>query len=291
MAMQGYDAMPVSRQEPIVLKAAVSFLLCMTAFTALRSVAAADPNAEVDALWTTYGFTSPQNAYGPWNAQELRTRFHLGRNAPGVDLINQNDANAVDPQHGQYVVVDDYYQIHNGFFAYAAVGAGSGNTFPLRSAYGEVDLQVLRSSPLLIGAGADVTSSADGTVQRYFSIGPTYYFNGGDVTLRYLPTASSNNANGASGLFALQLGAESIRSTVLTVQYGNSPPFLARGGALALGTGERAVNVDLTFKRPLRRNLGLIYGLDFAHVVDAASGDAVYIRRGVSLGLVWFSTP
>lgn len=248
----------------------------------------ADPGAEADFLWSTYGFTSPGNAYGQRNAQELRARLHLASDSPGIDVLNQNDANPAFPQHGQYITIDDYHQFRDGSFGYLSLGAGSGNSVPLHNLYAEMDLKVLRSTPLVFGLGGDVTSSSDGVVERYLSVGPTYYFNGGDVTLRYMPTSVSNGTASSSGEFSLELGPNSRRSMLLLVQYGNSPPFLAQNGIIVAGVSQRAVDVDLVLKNRIRGNLRILCGFDFTHVVDAANGNPMYTRRGLSLGVERF---
>src|ERR1700722_34680 len=139
----------------------------------------ADPVAQADLLWSTYNFTSPGDAYGARNSQELRTRFPLVSDSPGIDVLNQNDANRVSPEHGRYIVVDDYHQFKGGSFGYLSLGAGSGNTVPLHNLYAEADLKVLRSAPLVLGLGGDVTTNANGVVERYVSVGPTFYFKNG----------------------------------------------------------------------------------------------------------------
>ncbi len=280
----------MDRRFPIAFpraRLAAAFMACCTIVGVACSAASAAPTIDVDALWRAFNFSSPQNAYGAWNSQEVRARGYFGGDSPGFDLTNQAEANGIAPAHGQYAVFDDYHQFRKGLFAYAALGAGSGNIFPLHSAYAEIDAQLLPATPLVFGVGGDV-STAGGIVNRYLSLGPTLYFRGGNATLRYIPSASSNNSTGAAGLFTLQLGTELINTAILNVQFGNSPPFLQQAGNVALlSTGERAFDVAFTAKRRLHRDIGVIYGLEYTHIETASTGAPVYVRRGALLGLTW----
>jgi hypothetical protein len=244
--------------------------------------------AAMDLLLSTYNFASPGNVYGPRDAQEMRARFPLTSDSPGIDVLNQNDANPIAAQHGRYIVVDDYHQFRGGSFGYLSLGAGSGNTVPLHNFYAEADFKISRSLPLVFGFGGDVTSSANGVVERYLSVGPTFYFKNGDTTLRFMPTSIAGSSPAPSGEFSFELGPNSPRGMLLTAQYGGAPPFLVQEGALATGGGQRAVDINLSLRNRIRGNVGIVCGFDYTHVADARSGNLIYTRRGFTIGAVRF---
>ncbi|HVS46222.1 MAG TPA: YaiO family outer membrane beta-barrel protein [Verrucomicrobiae bacterium] len=260
-----------------------SFLAFTFALTVLYAVPAlADqPATTVDLSASSVGF-SPGSIYGPWQYVTLVARGVAGANdKPGITLVTRTDRD-LDYGSGSTVVVDDYHQFSPRLSAYASVQLSSGNLFPTRGAFLELDPVV--ATGLVAGFGYGVLATPDGLSQRYASIGPTLYFPHGNATLRYLPTWTLGQVFVSALYGNLSLGDEGRAVTSLTLQDGVEPAFDVNDPTSARRFQERTFVANLDYKRWLTPRLGYDLGVEYGHQVDRITGADVYTRRGFTLG-------
>jgi YaiO family outer membrane protein len=240
---------------------------------------------EWEIIDTASGFTSPGNVYGPWNNITLSDREKIGNDKPGIALIEQADGDRLGPTHGLEVALDDYHDWTPKFFTYAAVGVSSGNLFPTRSAYLEGDAKFGKDGATVMGFGGGVVVNPNGVVQNYLNMGPSWYHNNFNVTLRWLPSFTSGRMGTSTGILTAAAGAEGVSITTLTLLAGNQPPNGVFATTLPNQFDQRALLGSIDFKHWLSRKGGYEAAVALERLTNSASGSVTYIRRALSLGV------
>jgi len=231
------------------------------------------------------GFTSPGNVYGPWNSVTLSDREKIGNDKPGIAIVQQNDSDSPHPTHSLETVLDDYHDWSPKFFTYAAVGVSSGDLLPTRSAYLEGDAKLGTLGATVMGFGAGTVVNPNGVVQNYLNMGPSWYHNNMNVTLRWLPSFTTGRMGTSTALFTIANGAEGVSVTTLTLLAGNQPPNGFVVVALPNQIGQRALLGSLDFKHWLNRKGGYDVGIELERLTNSASGNMIYVRRALSVGV------
>jgi YaiO family outer membrane protein len=232
------------------------------------------------------GFTSPGNLYGPWNAITLSDREKIGNDKPGISIVQETNSDSGGPTHGLEVVLDDYHDWSPKFFTYGAVGVSSGNLLPTRSAYLEGDAKLGQLGATVIGFGAGTVVNPNGVVQNYLNMGPTWYHNNLNVTLRWLPAFTSGRMGTSTGLLTVANGAVGVTITTLTLLAGNQPPNgIVIATTLPNQIGQRALLAGVDVKHWLSKKGGYDVGIQMERLTNSASGNMIYIRRALSLGV------
>jgi YaiO family outer membrane protein len=234
---------------------------------------------------TVSGFTSPGNVYGPWNAITLSDREQIGKDKPGISIVDQTDSDSGGPTHGLEVVLDDYHDWSPKFFTYAAVGVSAGNVLPTRSAYLEGDVKFGQLGATVMGFGAGTVVNPNGVVQNYLNLGPSWYHNNFNVTLRWLPSFTSGRMGTSTGILTAANGAEGVTITTLTLLAGDAPPNGVFTTTLPNQIGQRALMAGIDVKHWLSRKGGYDVGVSIGRLTDSTSGNMIYIRRALSLGI------
>jgi YaiO family outer membrane protein len=240
---------------------------------------------ELDLTGSLSSFSSPGNLYGPWRSVTLSDREQIGKDKPGLSLVDRADADAGGPTHGLGAVLDDYHDWSSKFFSYVAVGVSSGNLLPTRSVYLEGDAKFGPLLALVVGAGAGVTVNPDGTIQRYFNVGPTWYHGNMNVTLRWLPSFTNGRMGASSVLLTLANGAEGKTVTTLTLLGGNQPPNGIVVAEVAAGLGQRVLLGGISVKHWLSPKSGYTVGLELERLTNSTTGNEIYLRRGLDVGI------
>lgn len=286
----------------------------------LPSVPQAVPNLAIRPRQTRVGeltianrfdaFSSPGQAYGPWQTQLLEYQWQAGkRDIPSFTLLNRNDRdrNAFGqpvPSHSTAVYLDDYHNWSKSFFTYVQVMTSNGNILPNRLLYVEADQKFLRARNLVFAVGGSTYANPDGSTTRSLSIGPTLYERSMVYTVRYLPAAVSgsfsgfdNNGLPVSGTMksygsGLELVAAYNRpgSNQITATYlaGNQPGILVGtlGALPAQFTNiQRIGELDLTVKHWYRKDFGFIVGATFSSHAMQSTGAKIYNGNAFTAGL------
>ncbi|MHB8231138.1 MAG: YaiO family outer membrane beta-barrel protein [Vulcanimicrobiaceae bacterium] len=261
---------------------AVAIVLAFVCFAASMAYADDPPAATVDVSATTLVF-SPQATYGPWQFDTVAYRAVSGNDKPGLSFTARSDRNGPSLDNGRFYVLDDYHQLSGRAFLYGAVQIGDGNVFPSTGAFLEGDMSV--APRFAVGAGGGMYHYANGLMQRYLSVGPTYYFPHGTATVRYLPIWTQGQVAASAILANVSVGDPGRTVTSLTVQSGVQPVFVVNDPTIASRFADRGVTVDLAIKHWMNPRLGFDVGLDYGTESDRNSGAVVYRRRGVTLGI------
>jgi YaiO family outer membrane protein len=255
-----------------------------TAAAILCVIPVAAAAGEVDLTGSLSGFTSATGV-GPWRFVTLTDTEAIGNDKPGIAVVDRADADTGAAGHSLGIVLDDYHDWSSRFFTYVALGTAAGTELPTRNAYVEGDIKLGRSMATVAGAGAGVVVNPDGTVQNYFNLGPTWYHNNFNATLRWLPSFSSGRLGASSGLLTLANGATGTTVTTLTLLAGSEPPYGIATIASEVATGERVLFAGIDVKHWVNARGGYHVGIEIERLNDNASGDLLYVRRAVNVGI------
>jgi YaiO family outer membrane protein len=240
---------------------------------------------ELDLTGDWSGFSSPGNIYGPWDTWTGTYRWVAGPDTPSVTLVTRDDHDILAPTHSDGTVLDDYHTWSPRFFTYAALGLSAGTVLPNRSFYVEGDEKVGRNLTTVLGGGLGVVVNPNGVVQRYLNVGPTFYANNFNVTLRYLQTFTTSRTGAGTGILTFQAGQTGKTIATLTLLAGDEPPNGLAVPSQPAVFGERAVSVGLEVKHWIGLKGGILAGVGVARLNDQMSGNTIYAQRGVTLGI------
>jgi YaiO family outer membrane protein len=261
-----------------------SRLVLTAALVVLLIAPQAARSGELDLTGSLSSFTSPSGV-GPWSNVTLTDRETLANDTPGLALIEQVDGDAVAPMHGLGFVLDDYHTWSPRFFTYAAFGMASGSALATRNGYLEGDMKFGPALATVIGLGAGTVVNADGTVQNYLNIGPTWYHNNFNVTLRWLPSFTSGRAGASTGILTLANGAVGTTVSTLTLLGGSNPPYGVVSNSAPFGIGERVLFAGLDVKHWVNPRSGYHVGIELEHLSDSTTGNLLYLRRSLNVGV------
>jgi len=246
---------------------------------------------QLDVSGDLSGFTSPGNVYGPWRYGTISYRDRLGKDSPGLTLVDRSDADRLNPTHSLAATLDDYHDWSKKFFTYAAVSASAGNVLPTRSLYLEGDVKLGKALTTVIGLGAGVVVNPDGVVQRYINVGPSVYYGNSNLTLRWLPTFTNGRSGTSSAILSFQNGQQGHFVTTANLIVGSQPP----GGIAALNTplnfGQRALAGDVAIRKWTSSRGGFTLGVGAERLSDRTTGNLIYARRSIDVGIFRITGP
>lgn len=248
----------------------------------LSASAGYPPQSELSLTGNAYDFTSPRSALGTWAGEQAQFRSWDGPDTIDLDVANRVDANVPRMTAGSEAVLDDYHDWSDAFSTYAAFGIGDA-PFANGSAYLESDFRMLASRRLMLGIGGGETHIAGSSSDRYVSIGPTYYWPGVDVSLRFIPTYGPRQRKSTALLAAVTAGELGRATTTMIVRSGVEDPVYGAGLSPTL-PGVDSFNFQLDYKRWLSAHGGFSAGLGIAHLTDVDPSGLIYVQRGVNLG-------
>jgi YaiO family outer membrane protein len=263
----------------------VKFLAVFLAALCVLALPAAVRAGELDLTGDLSSFTSPGNLNGPWQTLTGTYRWEAGADTPGVALVTRSDDDRLAPTHSDGAVFDDYHTWSTRFFTYAAVGLSAGNILPNRSFYVEGDEKVGHNLTTVLGGGIGVVVNPNGPVQRYINVGPTFYAANFNVTLRYLQTFTTGRTGDGTVLATFQTGQTGKTISTLTLLAGDQPPNGIADSSQPIAFGQRTVLAGLNVKHWIGTKGGIIAGVDIERLNDRMSGNTLYVRRGVELGV------
>jgi YaiO family outer membrane protein len=241
---------------------------------------------ELDLTGDLSGFTSPGTVYGPWDTLTGTYRWVAGVDTPSVTVLTRVDHDQLAPTHSFGTVVDDYHTWSPRFFTYAALGLAAGTVLPNRSLYLEGDQKLGRNLATVFGAGVGVVVNPNGLVQRYVNVGPTWYWNNFNVTLRYLQTFTTGRVGSGTVLATIQAGQTGKTISTLTLLAGNQPPNgVAAVTVQPVAFGQRTVLAGFEVKHWIGANGGILAGVQVERLNDRLTGNMLYARRGITLGV------
>ncbi|MGH7727285.1 MAG: hypothetical protein ACREM2_00625 [Vulcanimicrobiaceae bacterium] len=233
------------------------------------------------------GFTNDGGLYGPWYVQTLGARTHVGHDLPGIDLVFRQDHDPIGPSSGQELVLDDYRDWTPSFFSYGQVTTGGGPVFPTRSAYLEGDEKLGSRKQYALGAGAGIIDNADGVIQRYLSLGPSYYWPTGNALFRWVPSWTQGVEGDGAITFSALHGRNGQATQSIELITGAQPPFL--NSATIVLPGARTVQVTLDLHQWVAPLFGVELGAEYQHLYNRTGGATIYVRRAFTLGLFYGS--
>jgi YaiO family outer membrane protein len=262
----------------------VKYAVCLLVTFAMLSPVVARAG-ELDLTGSLSAFSSPDTLYGPWSSLSTTYRWNAGADTPSLTFVTRADADRLAPTHGDGITVDDYHDWSPRFFTYAALGTAGGNVLPTRTLYVEGDRKFGYELDTVLGGGVGVVVNPNGLVQRYLNVGPSFYASGFNITLRYLQTFTSGRTGTGTAIGTLQAGKTGKTLSTLTLLAGDQPPNGFFEPAQSALFGQRALLAGLTVKHWTSGAGGWIAGLEFERLTDRGSGDPLYARRGLTVGI------
>ncbi|HEV8020891.1 MAG TPA: YaiO family outer membrane beta-barrel protein [Candidatus Lustribacter sp.] len=239
---------------------------------------------ELDLTGSLSNFTSP-TPLGPWGNVTLTDREVLRYDTPGLALVDQIDGGGVGATHSLGFVLDDYHTFSPRFFVYAAFGLANGAALPTHNAYLEGDMKFGAALQTVIGLGAGTVLNPDGTVQNYLNVGPTWYHNNFNVTLRWLPSFTAGRSGASTGIVTLADGEAGKTVSTLTLLGGSSPPYGIVTLQAPSAIGQRVLFAGIDVKHWVNPKGGFHVGFEYQHLTDATTGNVLYVQRTVVLGV------
>jgi len=262
----------------------ISRLICAVALVAIASMPAAARAGEVDLTGSLSSFTS-STGVGPWTNVTLTDRETFRNDTPSLALIDQANSDRVAPTHSLGFVIDDYHTWSPRFYMYAAVGLANGDALPTHSAYLEGDLKFGRDLATVVGLGVGTALNPDGTVQTYINVGPTWYHNNMNVTLRWLPSWTYGRSGTSTGILTWENGAVGTTVTTLTLLGGGLPPYGVVSVITPYTPGQSVMFAGIDVKHWVNPKGGLHLGVDVERLNDSATGGLIYDRVAINLGI------
>jgi YaiO family outer membrane protein len=259
---------------------ALLILLCGAGLLPVAAVA-----GELDLTGALSSLSSPGEIYGPWQSLSGTYRWQTGPDTPSVTLVTRSDDDRLAPTHGDGIVIDDYHDWNPRVFTYVAAGTAAGNLLPTRSLYAEGDRKFGHALDTVMGAGLGVVVNPNGVVQRYINVGPSFYAANFNVTLRYLQTFTTGRVGTGTAIATIQAGQTGKTISTLTLLGGDQPPNGVVAPAQTAAFGQRAVLASFGIKHWTGPNGGYTLGIEVERLNDRASGNTLYARRGLDIGV------
>ena len=202
---------------------------------------------ELDLTGDLSGFTSPGNVYGPWQTLTGTYRWVAGPDTPGVTLVTR--AIAINsPRRTATVWCSTITTPGRRAFSPMPRGASRPETCCRTAASTSKAMRKSGSTTTVLGGGIGVVVNPDGPVQRYINVGPTFYANNFNITLRYLQTFTTGRTAAGTALMTVQSGQTGKTVSTLTLLAGDQPPNgIAEASQIAV-FGQRTVLAGFSVK-------------------------------------------
>ncbi len=252
--------------------------------------ALADDYSRLDLDATAIGFTSPGNAYGPWQFQNLRYVFI----APGSGSINfefshQTNKDVNNPQNGYYFALGATKDFGPNLYGFINIGSGTANPYAKSLLHVELAYKIPSDRRWQIDGSEDFVGYQSGQNLRQTMIGPNYISRTVAVQLRYLVQANSGAAT-QSGAYAALDVTPTIRSKYTVTGLWGPQQYLTQIGALPLTlANDYGQTYTLGTEQQLGRTgsagqtLGIrVFGF-YSHL-NQTNGSPLYIGRGITVG-------
>jgi len=230
---------------------------------------------ELDLGSSLSGFSSPQNVYGPWRSLTTAYRWNWGPDTPSVTFTTRADVDRLAPTHSNGLNLDDYHDWSRRFFTYCSLSVAGGTVLPTRSIYVEGDGKLGRERKLVIGGGFGSVVNPNQVVQRYVNVGPAFYGTG----------FKTGRTGTGTGIAVIQAGHSGKTISTLTLLAGDQPPNGIVAPAQSAAFGQRALFAGFGVKHWTSAVGGFVARFEFERLNDRATGDSLYARRGLHIGI------
>jgi YaiO family outer membrane protein len=268
-----------------------AIIILIASLLGSTGVALADNYSRFELDNTSIGFSSPGNAYGPWIFQNARYVWVMpGQGAINFEISHQADGDVHFPTHGDYFAAGITHDFTSRFYGNLNFGYGTSNPYARTDVHVEAAYKTTPDMRLIMDASEDFVSYYSNQTLQQLSVGPTYYYNGGDVQIRYLLAANSNAQTKSGASVALDIVPDrhskySITGLFGPQQYQTSIPGLPL--SLANYTGQTyTLGGEWQIGRTMPHGLrwGLKAGGFLSQINQAKTGAQVYTGRGFTFG-------
>lgn len=272
--------------------ARISFCAALAGAIAIlpAAPAIADDYSRLEFDATAVGFTSPGNAYGPWQFQNLRYVFVApGDGSLNFEFSHQTDKDVGDPQNGYYLAIGATKDFGPNLYGYINIGSGTANPYAKSLLHVELAYKIPDDRRWQIDGSEDFVGYQSGQTLRQTMIGPNYISRMLAVQARYLVQANSGAAT-ESGAYAAVDVTPTFRSKYTVTGLWGPQQYLTQIGALPLTLANYyGQTYTLGTEQQLGRTSGAgqrlgvrVFGF-YSHL-NQSNGAPLYIGRGLTAG-------
>jgi YaiO family outer membrane protein len=258
-----------------------ALLLLLSATT---TVCAAD-FTEISLTQTALGFSSDNNAYGPWHLNSLAVLHGTFEATYGAEIDYGSVHDGQLSGQGTFAGVNYTRNWSDEFYSFVAVGAGTANPYPTLSAYAEANFKMLRSRRLVLSVGFGTNHYGSGFGETFVSVGGEYYWPQFVAGVRAVITTNTSSPTVVGALVTLQYDPARSMSIVATLQLGpqnylSSAPLIPPSRANYQG-----YSATLIVKQHLTNAVGIQLGGVLEQQSDAVTRRPVFTARGITFGV------
>jgi|HubBroStandDraft_2_1064218.scaffolds.fasta_scaffold01175_9 YaiO family outer membrane protein len=251
----------------------------------------ADGYSRLELDSSSIGFSSPGNSYGPWIFQNARYVFVMpGQGAINFEVSHQADGDAGFPTHGDYFAAGITHDFTPRFYGNFNFGYGTSNPYAKTDVHLEAAYKSTPDMRLVMDVAEDFVTYWSGSTLQQLSVGPTYYYDTGDVQLRYLAAANTGAQNKSGAFVAWDITPDKRSKYSITGLFGPQQYLTSIPGipiSLANYNGQTyTVSGEWQIGRTLAHRLrwGLKAGGFLSQINQATSGAPIYTGRGFTFG-------
>lgn len=260
------------------------FLILVLAMCNLCTVSAL-ADQQVQLVQTNIGFSSPGDAYGPWDITDFRYLDTLPGQSFVVDLSHRSDHDQAFPTQGNYGNLSYSRDLSARFYVNAAAGFGSGGPFPTQSYHLEFNYKATNDYRFVTGVAGDAVTYANGLKGSDVGLALAYYWPHVVAQLRGYAAYNSNSPTRANVFGSIELKPNNMVDIVATGIVGpqyyeviipNIPPaFMNQSGWVT----------TLSYQQWLNRSFGLIVGGYLSNYTQFGTGAPIAAGRGITFGV------
>jgi YaiO family outer membrane protein len=258
------------------------------AAAALLKPDAARADATTFLTGTNIVFSSPNNVYGPWTIETLRSSNKIQNGAVDLELSTRTDSDRPNPTSGILFGVGYTHDLSPWLYYNAVVKLASAgiSPFPTSDVHGELGFKVSADRRLVLNVADDYATFTHSITSNEVLAGPTYYGTGFVLQARVTETANTGNPTRAGALAAIDVYTSRRQSKVtVAAQFGPaSYDSFIPGFQIASGdyTGSA---VTLSTLQWFNSRVGLTAGIQYMHLTNVRTGGLLYNGRGATIGL------
>ncbi len=260
------------------------FLILVLAMCNLCTVSAL-ADQQVQVVQTVIGFSSPGDAYGPWDLTDLRYIDVLQGQSFVLDLSHRSDHDQAFPTSGNYGNLSWSHDLTPRLYFNVAAGFGSGGPFATQNYHLEFDYKATTDYRLVTGVAGDAVTYANGLKGNDVGVALSYYWPHVIAQLRGYAASNSNSPTRGSLLGSLELRPNNMVDIVATAiagpQYyeviipGIPPAFQNQSGWVS----------TLSYQQWVSPHFGLIVGGYLSNYTQFGTGAPIAAGRGYTFGV------
>jgi YaiO family outer membrane protein len=246
---------------------------------------AAYADQQVQLVDTSIGFSSPGDAYGPWQIADFRYIDTLPDQSFTVDLSHRDDQDQIYPTSGNYGNLSYSRDLSARTYVNAAVGFGSGDPFPTQVYHLEFNYKASSDYRFVTGVAGDAVSYQNGLKSTDVGLALSYYWPHTTLQVREYAVSDSYSPTRGSTYMSLEVRPSAMSDIIATGIVGPQYYEVIIPGVPAAFANESGWVTTLSYQQWLNRNFGLIIGGYLSNYTEFGTGAPIAAGRGITFGV------